>query len=251
MILIFFQRQFSNPQITGFINALLVGILVIVTLCYTLKISEQNKMIRKQSNRSFVYDLIREVLDPLKNDLLEISAVTYLPSFDFSDFRGSLSVRKGYEPFLEYETLYVVELKRMFPEETDDLDTFFSELEILEENINELIKEIWTDKLDEDLRKGIIKEGEYSRSEALNWILAKLILTEEKFKHYYSWDKYKAKIWKTLLKEKNIVFSHTAQENAETISGELERLSNMAIELHRKVRNITLQLAKEYDISLR
>lgn len=251
MISMFFQRQFSNPQVIGFTDAVLVGILVIITLYYSLKVSEQNKMIRKQNNRSFVYDIIRGVLNPLKDDLLEISAVLYLPLFDFSDFRGSPTVRKEYRPFSQYETLYVAELKRIFPKEMDDLDAFFAELEVLEENINELMKETWTDELSENLQMEIIKRGgEYKKTEALNWILTKLVLTEKEFEYYYSWDKTK-NIWKTLLKGNSIAFPQTAQERTEMICEELKRLSNVAIELHEELKSITLQLAKEYDISLR
>ena len=81
-------------------DALLVGILVIITLYYALKVSNQNRVMRKQYNRSFVYDMTRGVLNPLTDDLLEITAVLSLPAFDFWDFRGSPSVRKGYKPFL-------------------------------------------------------------------------------------------------------------------------------------------------------
>ena len=52
---------------------------------------------------------------------------------------------------MEYETLYVAELKRMFPEEADDLDTFFSELEI--HHLDTLADAFWRTAKKEEIQE--------------------------------------------------------------------------------------------------
>lgn len=240
-----FKGQFSDPQLSNSINVLLVGTLVIITLYYALNISEQNEMIRKQTDRPFFHDLIFKILLRWRDELSKNAGYLSLLDFRFHFYGSKIEVTDLFSSFDPHKTLYIAEFKRMFRAEKDEMDVYFSELKPLEQSINNLAEEVWATELNEDIRKEIMQVEEFQRGSAFKWIMLNLFLSKKELeKHFAS----KAEYWKEY---ENVIFSEAIKEKARAIRKESIRLGAKSYALDEKLIDIILKIGKEYRISLR
>jgi len=247
---LFFTNSFLDPQVSTTIDVLLVGSLVIVTLYYAIKVSEQNELLQRQDKRSFYYDLIWDVLDPW---IKRLSAnCNSLKNIEIQYLMDQEKIHPGEEMisvFLQYQTLYIDELRSLYVKQMKEMSNYTSRLQYFLKNIENFINELWTKELDAVVNENVIKPGIYDKNDTIKWTVRKLLLSEEEFIDIHGFKKFDEKVWKPFFRTRLEILD--SGERIKSLRSESMKLSRISEELRSKFFIVENSLAKEYNISLR
>lgn len=253
LIWLFLGKRVSDPQIPSFIDALLLGILVIITSFYAFEVSESNKKLEKQNSRFYIFDLLWVVVNPWERHVIKNALILNHLDFRFSIICDTINIHGIRTGFSIMEMSYVPDLEKMFPKEVDEIYSYFSDLKSFKNEITSLIKEFWTNGFEKEFQREFIKvskEDEYDRNRTLRWILRRILFPKDKFESFRCVDEIDM-IYKELVRNKDINLSEAAEGKIENIRNGFEILTHESLKIYIKLGDIEHQLGKDYGISLR
>lgn len=253
LIWLFLGKRVSDPQIPSFIDALLLGILVIITSFYAFEVSESNKKLEKQNSRFYIFDLLWVIVNPWERHVIKNALILDDLDFRFSIICDTINIHGIRTGFSIMEMSYVPDLEKMFPKEVDEIYSYFSDLKSFKNEITSLIKEFWTNGFEKEFQREFIKvskEDEYDRNRTLRWILRRILFPKDKFESFRCVDEIDM-IYKELVRNKDINLSEAAEGKIENIRNGFEILTHESLKIYEKLGDIEHQLGKDYGISLR
>lgn len=243
------KGYFSTQEASNTIQAVLVGILVILTAYYAYATQKQANTTETQSEGVFWQKIIEYSLLPWMKCLRE----------------NSLRFRDLWFNFFVYDDSFRVELKSLIPR-TDErcesyfikkhdrvarkMETYKEEVRDLEEKLIDFVREFWTEELFDSLRAFLrSKDGgkNWEVPEVLELTTKKFLMKENRFRELRLADEFNREIWGPLLKEALEAFSPSTEET-EAICTRSSELSHESTELLDVLSTIYFGLCEKYSL---